>query len=125
MQNLTQKQIAAENTLSCPNHGNNHYWCYICQRCLNYQRANIDHIKAISCFSQAEKSKPTFQKYGASFNIGLGVVKNQWYDIFADDNNEAWWFHNNLVLTHKTCNNEYKDQRDFTSYYIRLLKNTK
>ena len=114
MPSLTQKQIAAENTYTFSDQEGEHYLCYICGQLLNPKKANIDHIKAISCFSQAEKSKPTFRKYGTSFNIGLGVVKEKWLKYFS----EKYWFYNNLVLTHKKCNNEDKDNQDFTRYYI-------
>lgn len=121
MSNLNRKQIAAYNTFRCLIEGHDHYWCYICKRCLNHKVANIDHIRPISCFSNIEKSKPTFKKYGDSFNSGLGVVKSFWWDEFCDSQDKASWHHNNLVLTHKKCN-ELKENNDYTNVYIDLLK---
>ena len=114
---LNRKQIAANNTFRCSNNEHDHYWCYLCEQCLNQKASNIDHIKPISCFSHVEKSKPTFKKYGDSFNVGLGVVKSEWLEYFPKNS----WFHNNLVLTHKKCN-EAKNDENYTKQYINILK---
>ncbi len=118
---MKQKQIAADNTFGCFIPGHDHYLCYICEKCLNYKNANIDHIKPISCFSFLEKNQYTYKEHGASFNPGLGVVKNDWYYFFSDDSGEDYWYYNNIVLTHKKCNEE-KAELDFTNVYINKIR---
>lgn len=64
-----------------------------------------------------KKPNKSYWKYGTSFNPGLGVAKKEWIDNFDED----LWFYNNLVLVHKHCNQEKSDE-DYTSHYIKIIK---
>lgn len=107
--NLSKKEIAAENTFKCNIDEHDHYWCYLCEGCLNYKNATIDHIRPESFYKEGEDT---------SQNNGLGTYKKDWLEHNFNDN---YWPWNNLVLTHKKCN-ESKGDEDTTSYYGKILK---
>ena len=106
--NMNIKEIAAQNTFRCGTEGHEHYWCYLCGRCLSYKAATIDHIRPESCFDINQNS---------SFNGGIGTFKNDWLEWF----DEMGWPWNNLTLTHYNCNNA-KGDTDYTYEYQKMLK---
>ena len=109
MINLKLWDKAAANTFKCTFEEHNHFWCYICNKCLNKNNADIDHIKPQSDYAF---------NINKSSNNGLGVVKAKWLKFFLEEN----WKWNNLVLVHKQCNNEIKDNKDFTNKYINIIR---